>query len=172
MTDTNLVQTTVTTPLGDMLLAASATGLAGAWFAAGQRHLPAADRIANWRPAPPGHPVLRQAQAQLGAYFGGQSQGFELPLDLSGGTPFQQAVWRALLGIGFGQTLSYGQVAQSLGRPSAVRAVGTAVGRNPISILVPCHRVLGAGGALTGYAGGLDRKAALLRLESGTALAF
>ena len=92
-------------------------------------------------------------------------QAFDLPLDLSGGTPFQQAVWRALLAIPSGATTSYGALARALGSPTAVRAVGAAVGRNPISIVVPCHRVLGAGGALTGYAGGLARKQALLRLE-------
>ena len=92
-----------------------------------------------------------------------------LPLDLRGGTAFQQAVWRALLAIPRGQTLSYGALAQRIGKPAAVRAVGAAVGRNPASIVVPCHRVLGQGGALTGYAGGLARKTALLRLEGALA---
>ena len=89
-----------------------------------------------------------------------------MPLDLSGGTAFQQAVWQALLTIATGSTTSYGSISKSIGNAAAVRAVGAAVGRNPISIIVPCHRVLGADGALTGYAGGLDRKIALLRLES------
>ncbi|NBT91502.1 MAG: methylated-DNA--[protein]-cysteine S-methyltransferase, partial [Betaproteobacteria bacterium] len=84
----------------------------------------------------------------------------------SPGTPFQQSVWNALQEIAPGQTSSYGAIAQTIGKPSAARAVGAAVGRNPWSIIVPCHRVLGAGGALTGYAGGLDRKIALLQLES------
>ena len=108
---------------------------------------------------------LRAAARQLAQYLAGTRQAFDLPLDLSGGTPFQQAVWRALLAIPSGATTSYGALARALGSPTAVRAVGAAVGRNPISIVVPCHRVLGAGGALTGYAGGLARKQALLRLE-------
>ena len=90
----------------------------------------------------------------------------KLPLDLSGGTVFQQAVWQALLSIPMGQTCSYGELAAAIGRPHAVRAVGTAIGRNPISILIPCHRVLGALGHLTGYAGGVWRKQALLKLEN------
>jgi methylated-DNA-[protein]-cysteine S-methyltransferase len=90
---------------------------------------------------------------------------FDLPLDLSGGTPFQQSVWQALLSIAAGQTRRYGELASQIGRPAAVRAVGAAIGRNPLSIVVPCHRVVGADGSLTGYAGGLDRKAALLERE-------
>jgi len=92
-------------------------------------------------------------------------QHFDLPLDLSRGTPFQQLVWTALLHIGWGETTRYGELAQQLGRPQASRAVGMAVGRNPLSIIVPCHRVLGAQGSLTGYAGGLDRKQNLLQRE-------
>ena len=168
---THWVQTTVTTPLGDMRLAASPTGLAGAWFVTGQRHLPPDDHIASW-PAAPHHPVLLAASEQLGAYFRAERQAFELPLDLTSGTPFQQLVWHALLGIASGHTRSYGEVAKGIQRPAAVRAVGTAIGRNPLSVFVPCHRVLGAGGALTGYAGGLDRKAALLRLEGDGSLPF
>jgi methylated-DNA-[protein]-cysteine S-methyltransferase len=112
--------------------------------------------------------LIKTAQ-QLALYFAGQRHDFDLPLDLSGGTEFQQAVWRALLTIPSGQTTSYGQISQSISNPMAVRAVGAAVGRNPISIIVPCHRVLGADGSLTGYAGGLDRKTALLRLEGALA---
>lgn len=155
------VQGHVATPLGRVHLAASPLGLCGLWFA-GQRHLPA--QLAGW-PEPPSHPLLRRAGAQLVDYLAGRRSAFDLPLDLGGGTAFQQAVWRALLAIARGQTCSYGALAQALGRPAAVRAVGAAVGRNPLSIIVPCHRVLGAGGALTGYAGGLERKQALLRLE-------
>jgi methylated-DNA-[protein]-cysteine S-methyltransferase len=113
----------------------------------------------------PASPVLAQACTQLSDYFAGQRQHFDLPLDLSRGTPFQQQVWHALLSIGWGQTARYGQLAQQLGRPQASRAVGMSVGRNPISIIVPCHRVLGADGSLTGYAGGLDRKQDLLQRE-------
>lgn len=162
--------TVLPTPLGDMRLAATAQGLAGAWFVAQQRDAPDAATVATW-PAPqshrqPRHPALAAAVQQLGRYFSGQAHArFALPLDVSAGTAFQQAVWRALLDIGAGQAQSYGQVAARIGRPAAVRAVGSAVGANPISVIVPCHRVLGAGGALTGYGGGLARKAALLRIE-------
>lgn len=148
-------------PLGPLLLAATPLGLAGAWFVHGQRDTP---DPASWTENPD-HPVLREAAAQLADYFAGQRQQFALPLDLRHGTVFQQAVWQALLSIPFGQTCRYGTVAGRVGRPTAVRALGAAVGRNPISIIVPCHRVIGADGSLTGYASGLDRKTALLRLE-------
>ena len=147
-------------PLGPMTLAASAHGLAGVWFD-GQAHMP--DTQA-W-PEQPQHLLLREAQAQLQAYFAGTRQVFDLPLDLDQGTAFQQQVWHALLAIAPGSTVAYGTLAQRIGRAAAVRAVGAAVGRNPISIIVPCHRVVGAHGALTGYAGGLPRKVALLQLE-------
>jgi len=101
----------------------------------------------------------------LAEYFAGQRRTFELPLDIAGGTAFQQVVWQALLGLLPGGTISYGDLSQRIGKPGAVRAVGAAIGRNPLSIIVPCHRVIGASGALTGYAGGLARKSALLRLE-------
>jgi methylated-DNA-[protein]-cysteine S-methyltransferase len=109
--------------------------------------------------------VLQQAAEQLAQYFAGQRSTFDLPLDLSNGTAFQQAVWQALLDIAPGQTCSYKTLSAAVGRPAAMRAVGGAVGRNPLSIIVPCHRVVGAHGALTGYAGGLARKTALLQLE-------
>ncbi|MBC7468547.1 MAG: methylated-DNA--[protein]-cysteine S-methyltransferase [Ramlibacter sp.] len=154
------VQTRYASPLGTMLVAATDAGLAGLWFE-GQRHLP---DTGAWRHAP-GHPVLVAAVAQLHDYFAGRRTRFDLPLDLHGGTAFQQSVWRALLAIPPGRTTSYGDISQRVGRPSAVRAVGAAVGRNPVSIVVPCHRVLGRDGSLTGYAGGLERKSALLKLE-------
>jgi methylated-DNA-[protein]-cysteine S-methyltransferase len=147
-------------PLGRMLLAATDRGLAGVWFE-GQRHAP---DTTGWI-EDPAHPVLRAAAAQLAAWFAGERTRFELPLDLQAGTAFQQDVWQALLAIPRGATASYAELARRLGRPQAARAVGAAVGRNPVSIIVPCHRVLGSGGDLTGYAGGLDRKTALLRLE-------
>ena len=147
-------------PLGTMLLAATDAGVAGVWFE-GPRHGPDAS---GWREDGQ-HPVLREAVAQLRAYFAGERTGFELPLDLDAGTPFQRSVWSALLAIPRGATTSYAQIARQLGRPQAARAIGAAVGRNPVSIVVPCHRVLGTGGNLTGYAGGLERKTALLRLE-------
>lgn len=147
-------------PLGPMTLAASRQGLCGVWFD-GQKHQPDTSALAH----DPAHPVLIQAQAQLADYFAGQRSMFDLPLDLDRGTVFQQSVWRALLSIPLGDTAAYGTLARRIARPLAVRAVAAAIGRNPISIIVPCHRVLGANGALTGYAGGLDRKAALIRLE-------
>ncbi|MBP7567993.1 MAG: methylated-DNA--[protein]-cysteine S-methyltransferase [Burkholderiaceae bacterium] len=148
-------------PLGPMILAASPTGLAGVWFD-GQRHQP--DGSA-WASAPAADAVLDAAERQLDEYFAGRRAVFDLALDLSGGTAFQQAVWGALLCIAAGKTTSYGALARQIGRSSAVRAVGAAVGRNPVSIIVPCHRVVGYGGSLTGYAGGLHRKEALLTLE-------
>lgn len=153
-------------PLGPLHLAASPRGLAGAWFE-DQRHLPASlpgPGHPAWR-ALAEHPLLQAASKQLAEYFAGQRQGFTLALDLGAGTPFQQAVWQALLAIPHGQSRSYGALARQIGRERAVRAVGAAVGRNPLSIVVPCHRVLGTDGSLTGYAGGLARKTALLRLE-------
>lgn len=155
------VQSHTPTALGTVRLAASPQGLVGLWFD-GQRHQPG--ELDTW-PTDGGHPVLRAAARQIRDYLDGARDGFDLPLDLSGGTPFQQSVWRALLAIPRGGTTSYGALARQLGHPRAVRAVGAAVGRNPVSVAVPCHRVLGSGGALTGYAGGLERKAALLRLE-------
>lgn len=147
-------------PLGPMTLAATDKGLAGVWFD-GQKHMP---DTSSW-PEQPGHPLLQQARRELAQYFTGQRQQFDLPLDLNQGTVFQQAVWQGLLDIPAGQTIAYGELGTRIGRPAAVRAVGAAVGRNPISIIVPCHRVLGANGSLTGYAGGLERKTALLQLE-------
>ncbi len=149
------------TPLGEMLLAASARGLAGAWFTHNQQHGPDAS---CW-PEAPAHPLLQRAAQQLDEYFAGRRSAFDLPLDLSGGTAFQQAVWSALLEIGFSSACSYGSVATAIGRPNAVRAVGAAVGRNPVALIVPCHRVVGSNGSLTGYGGGLERKVALLVLE-------
>lgn len=158
------VQARTDTSLGTVRLAASPAGLCGLWFD-GQRHLPTLlDGPLAW-PEAPEHPVLRQAAEQLGQYLRGERAHFDLPLDLTGGTPFQQAVWQALLRIPSGQTTSYGALGRHIGKPAAVRAVGAAVGRNPLSLVVPCHRVLGQDGGLTGYAGGLERKAALLRLE-------
>ncbi|WEK44399.1 MAG: methylated-DNA--[protein]-cysteine S-methyltransferase [Candidatus Sphingomonas colombiensis] len=112
----------------------------------------------------PAHPVLLAAERQLGEYFAGRRRAFDLPLRFRG-TEFQRAVWAELLAIPFGATSSYGAIAHALGRPGAARAVGAANGRNPISIVAPCHRVIGASGALTGFAGGLPAKEALLALE-------
>jgi methylated-DNA-[protein]-cysteine S-methyltransferase len=158
--DTSIVQARYESPLGTMIVAATARGLAGVWFE-GQRHMP---DNARW-PEQPEHPILRKAMQQLGEYFAGRRANFDLPLDLQGGTAFQRCVWDALLAIPRGGTTSYGMLSRRIGQPAAVRAVGAAVGRNPLSIVVPCHRVVGADGSLTGYAGGLERKTALLQLE-------
>ena len=154
------VQTSYNSPLGRLLLAATGDKLVGVWFD-GQPHLP---DMSAW-PSAPEHPVLLQTQAQLSDYFAGRRTTFDLPLDLSSGTVFQQQVWRALLNIPTGTTYSYGALSASIGKPAAVRAVGGAIGRNPLGIVVPCHRVIGANGALTGYTGGIAHKIALLQLE-------
>jgi len=151
-------------PLGRITLSASPMGLSGVFFE-GQSHLP---DMQGWTPDAH-NPFIQASIQQLCAYWAGDADAlnapFGVPMDLRCGTDFQQSVWRALLRIPAGQTQSYGQVAQALGKPAAVRALGAAVGRNPISLIVPCHRVVGASGQLTGYAGGLWRKAALLALE-------
>ncbi|MCA6216151.1 methylated-DNA--[protein]-cysteine S-methyltransferase [Ideonella sp. B7] len=153
-------QALIDTPLGPMRLAATADGLGGAWFE-GQRHHPGPLDA----PLAPTHPVLRQAIQQLADYWQAPVRArFNLPL-APVGTAFQQAVWTQLQHLPAGSTTTYGALARELGRPQAVRAVGAAVGRNPLSLFIPCHRVLGTGGQLTGYAGGLDRKTALLRQE-------
>ncbi len=153
-------QSRIATPLGTLTAAATDLGLAGLWFD-GQTHHPG-PLDAPWTAD---HPMLAAGARALAAYFDGAAHPLDgLALDLQG-TPFQQSVWRALQALARGQTASYGQIASALGSPAAVRAVGAAIGRNPVSVLVPCHRVLGRDGSLTGYAGGLDRKQALLRLE-------
>lgn len=153
-------QALVDTPLGPMRLAATADALGGAWFE-GQRHYPGPLDA----PVAPAQPVLRLAIQQLAHYWQDPVRArFDLPLAPLG-TAFQQSVWAQLLRLPTGSTTTYGALARELGRPQAVRAVGAAVGRNPLSLFIPCHRVLGVGGQLTGYAGGLDRKTALLRQE-------
>ena len=158
--NTTLYTTHIDSRLGGVRLVATDLGLAGVWFDA-QRHFP---DMTGWQ-ANDAHPVLLEAAAQLHDYFDGRRKDFDLPLDLSHGTAFQQAVWQALLAIPAGATTSYGRLSAGVGKPAAVRAVGAAVGRNPISVIVPCHRVVGSDGSLTGYAGGLERKTALLELE-------
>lgn len=157
----------VQTPLGTMLLVATDRGLTGAYFS-GQKYdvAPASDWVED-----PTFPALCDARRQLSEYFAGRRAVFDLPL-APAGTDFQQRVWAALPAIPCGQTRAYGDIARGVGERSAVRAVGAAVGRNPISVIVPCHRVIGAGGGLTGYAGGLDRKRRLLALEAGDAALF
>jgi len=146
---------------GRVLLTASDQGLAGCYFI-GQKYMP--DIAPQWQPAPQ-HAILQQAARQLNAYAGGNLQRFDLPFAFAEGTEFQQRVWRAIAAIPFGETITYAELARRVGSPNAVRAAGAATGRNPISVIVPCHRVLGSNGSLTGYAGGLDRKKALLTLE-------
>lgn len=145
---------------GPMLLAARDGALLGAWFL-GQKHFPETFGATN--DAPP-DAALTQAMRECDAYAAGERRTFEVPL-APRGTPWQRAVWHELLAIAYGETLSYGELAARLGRPGSARAVGAAVGRNPLSIFIPCHRVVDAKGDLTGYAGGLDRKRALLALE-------
>lgn len=150
-------------PLGTVLLARTERGLAGAWFE-NQKHHPAPFDA----PERSDDPLLGRAAKQLESYFNGGAAAFDVPLDLQG-TPFQRAVWGELLKLGHGTTCTYGDIAGRLGKPTAGRAVGAAVGRNPVSVIVPCHRVVGSDGSLTGYAGGLDRKTALLRVEASDA---
>jgi methylated-DNA-[protein]-cysteine S-methyltransferase len=147
------------TPLGAMLLATTERGIRGIYFP-GQKHFSGTQ---GWRSAA-SHPHLQQAALQLEEYFSHLRTRFDVPLDL-GGTEFQQAVWQRLLDIPFGQTTTYAQHALSIGRPKALRAVSAAIGRNPVSIIVPCHRVIGSDGSATGYAGGIHRKLRLLDLE-------
>jgi methylated-DNA-[protein]-cysteine S-methyltransferase len=149
-------------PQGQMLLVADGEALCGVYFD-GQKYLPQV--ASQWR-RDPQHATLRQAKRELAEYFAGKRKRFEVALAPEG-TPFQRSVWKAISTVGFGRTISYAELAQRAGCPGSARAAGTATGRNPIGIIVPCHRILGSDGSLTGYAGGLDRKRALLALESG-----
>jgi methylated-DNA-[protein]-cysteine S-methyltransferase len=149
-------------PQGQILLAASDAGIAGVYFQ-GQKYFPKDD--AQWgRDAK--NAFLLQAKRELAEYFAGRRKRFEVALDPCG-TPFQKAVWRAISGVAYGETISYGELARRAGASGRARAAGAATGRNPIGIIVPCHRIVGADGSLTGYAGGLARKRALLALEAG-----
>lgn len=148
-------------PMGRLTLVASESGLAGVYFPE-HRHFKGCDQ---WQRGG-NHALLVQTQQQLDAYFAGQRRRFDLPLDLSGGTVFQQAVWRTLCTLPFGSTTSYAGIARQIGKPGSNRAVGAANGRNPVSIVVPCHRVIASSGALTGYAGGLQNKQFLLEMEA------
>lgn len=146
-------------PLGPILLAADETGLTGLWFE-GQKYFPSFLGVDYQEKETP---VLTETARWLDVYFSGKDPGFLPPLHPHG-SPFRQAVWNILLTIPRGQTITYGEIARRLGVRSA-QAVGGAVGHNPISILIPCHRVVGSDGSLTGYAGGFDRKTRLLQLE-------
>ena len=158
---------TIDTPLGEMVARAEEDNLCGLWFG-GQKYAPedSGEWCKNYS-----QPVFAALREQLAAYFTGQLKEFKLPLTPRG-TPFQMAVWELLRTIPCGETTTYGALTARVagrreGRAPSAQAVGGAVGRNPIAIVIPCHRVVGANGSLTGYAGGLDRKAALLALENG-----
>ncbi|MEU8587638.1 methylated-DNA--[protein]-cysteine S-methyltransferase [Streptomyces sp. NPDC048664] len=155
--------TVIDSPYGPLTLVAEDRVLCGLYMA-GQRHRPPEDSFGARDDTPFG-----EAIDQLGAYFQGELKEFTLGLRLNG-TPFQRSVWQQLRLIPYGETRSYGELAQALGAPSASRAVGLANGKNPVGIIVPCHRVVGANGSLTGYGGGLDRKQRLLDFESGAGL--
>jgi methylated-DNA-[protein]-cysteine S-methyltransferase len=147
-------------PRGRMLLVADDQALRGVYFV-GQKYRP---RIApEWR-RDERHALLRQTKRELAEYFGGKRTRFTVKLAPQG-TPFQRAVWKAIAGVGFGRTIRYAELARRAGRPGSARAAGAATGRNPIGIIVPCHRIVGTNGALTGYAGGLAKKRGLLALE-------
>ncbi|NOH72513.1 methylated-DNA--[protein]-cysteine S-methyltransferase [Vibrio pectenicida] len=154
----NQFYTTFESPLGQMTVQANDLGLLGAWF---ETQTTQPQELGKKDPK---HPILILTIRQLKEYFFQGRQTFELPLAVRG-TVFQQQVWQALTTIPFGETWSYQKLAEAIGNPRAVRAVGLANGKNPISVIVPCHRVIGKKGKLTGYAGGLERKAALLKLE-------
>ena len=156
---TSIYQAIMPTPIGELVLQARDEGLVRVEFADSLRGDAQVEVDRHWS-----HPVLAEARQQLVAYFAGQRRDFQLPLAVPG-TEFQSQVWQALRQIPYGESRSYGQLAQQLDRPKAMRAVGSANGANPVAIVVPCHRVIGANGKLTGYAGGLGRKQWLLALE-------
>ncbi|GAA1787975.1 methylated-DNA--[protein]-cysteine S-methyltransferase [Actinomadura chokoriensis] len=151
-------------PVGPLTLVATGGALSGLYMEK-QRHLPSEETFGA--PGDPDAEPFATAAAQLTAYFAGELTEFDVPLDLHG-TPFQQRVWAALQEIPYGETTTYGELAAELGNPSASRAVGLANGRNPVGVIVPCHRVVGSTGSLTGYGGGLDRKRYLLDFERKT----
>ncbi len=150
----------IESPVGKLKLVASDKGLVAIlWENDNPRRVRLSELVANGE-----HPVLLDAERQLEEYFAGRRKTFSVALDMRG-TRFQKDVWESLLAIPFGETRGYGQLAKQLGNPRATRAVGSANGRNPLSIIVPCHRVIGSSGKLTGFAGGLDTKAKLLGME-------
>jgi methylated-DNA-[protein]-cysteine S-methyltransferase len=148
-------------PYGEMLLVANDDALAGVYFD-GQKYYPSIDPL--WR-RDERHAPIAQARRELAEYFTREREHFEVALAPEG-TPFQSKIWQAIARVDFGRTISYAELAQSAGYPGKARAAGAATGRNPLTIIIPCHRIVASSGALTGYAGGLDRKRALLTLES------
>ena len=151
---------TIWSPVGELTLVADERGLAAILW---ENDKPDRVRLGALNEKPD-HQILVETERQLGEYFAGERRSFDVPLSFAG-TDFQKRVWSALLAIPFGETRSYGEIADQLGNPGASRAVGAANGRNPISIIAPCHRVVGSNGKLTGFAGGLEAKAFLLDLE-------
>lgn len=156
-----LVSTTHDTPFGTLTVVASAAGLRAVLW---PREREGRVRLPDAIDVDPSHPVIEQAVAQLDEYVAGERRAFDLPLDLHG-TDLQRLTWERLADISYGETRTYGEHATCLGRPSAVRAVAAAIGRNPLSIVLPCHRVIGSDGSLTGFAGGLEVKSRLLEHE-------
>ena len=157
-----LLYTSVESPIGELLLLGDGQVLSGLYMQGARKPIAIGPR---WRCS---SAAFGHVQAQLLQYFAGERAAFDVSLTMRG-DPFERLVWRALQDIPYGETASYGEVARRIGHPSAARAVGLANARNPIAIIVPCHRVIGADGTLTGYAGGLERKRALLELEAGQA---
>lgn len=153
-----VLYTQAVSPIGNLLLTSDGAALTGLYF---ESHKAKPEWDAEWQR---NDAMLEQACKQIALYFEGRIQRFDMDLEVKG-TEFQLRVWEALRGIPFGTTVSYSELAQTIGAPRAVRAVGAAVGRNPISIIVPCHRVVGSNGSLTGFAGGLERKRWLLEHE-------
>lgn len=156
------VTTTVDSPVGVLTLVATQSALCVLSWDGDQ--VPAVQTLVTTSVEAPSHPVLAQATRELAEYFAGARQRFDVPVQLRG-TAFQQSAWNALCTIPFGETISYGEQARRVGNPRAVRAVGGANGRNPVGIVVPCHRVIGANGSLTGFGGGIEAKAWLLEHE-------
>ena len=150
-----------TSPQGRMLLVADDKALTAVCFV-GQKYAPRV--AADWK-RDGAHALLRQAKRELAEYFAGKRTRFSIKL-APHGTPFQRSVWKAIAGVGFGKTIAYAELARRAGRPGSARAAGAATGRNPIGVIVPCHRIVGSNGSLTGYAGGLAKKRALLALEA------
>ncbi len=151
----------IKSPIDDLMLVTDDSALTGLYFV-GCDHIPTASN--RWT-LNPQHPVLRQAAKQLQEYFAGKRESFSLPLRLAG-TDFQERVWREIALIPYGETISYGDLAKRAGAPQAIRAAGTSTGRNPVAIVIPCHRVVGKNGDMCGFAGGLERKRYLLGLET------
>jgi methylated-DNA-[protein]-cysteine S-methyltransferase len=155
-----VIYTTMDSPIGELLLLGDGEALHGLYMQAGRHPVPISPRWERDDDA------LAGVRAQLEEYFAGERSAFDIKLHLDG-TAFQRTVWHALTEIPYGETISYGELAKRIGRPDRARAVGTANGQNPIAVIVPCHRVIGANGKLVGYGGGLDNKRRLLELESG-----